>query len=180
MVDEFAGPSLIRIPFERRLRFPVLAYWQPGAGRAVAFTSDAGNWARDWAKTPVYARFWAQAVEWALRSPETGRVAVYHEVRDGRVRLVVDVLDETDKPLAGASLKAFVSPPREGAPGPGDDRPRVAGQSGAASRTHPGALGGGIREDEPSIFRRDQPRAEEARHYALVGPDHPVIVESDA
>src|SRR5207248_355103 len=75
-----------------------------------------GSWAREWAKTPVYARFWTQAVEWALRSPETGRAAVYHEVRDGRVRLVVDVLDETDKPLAGASLKAFVSPPREGAP----------------------------------------------------------------
>jgi uncharacterized membrane protein len=99
-------------------RFPVLAHWQPGAGRAVAFTSDAREWSREWAGTPLYSRFWTQAVEWSLRSAETGRVGVYPEVRDGRVRLVVDVRDEQDRPLVGASLKAFVSPPRAGAEPP--------------------------------------------------------------
>ena len=109
-------------------RFPVLAYWQPGAGRAVAFTSDARNWAREWARSPLFSRFWAQAIEWSMRSPETGRVGLFHEVRDGRVRLVVDVRDDNDKPLAGVSLQAFVSVPRmeksrhrshSRAPGPG-------------------------------------------------------------
>ena len=95
-------------------RFPVLAHWQPGAGRSLAFTSDAREWARDWAASPLYSRFWTQAVEWSLRSAETGRVGVFPEVRDGRVRLVVDVRDDQDRPLAGASLKAFVSPPRAG------------------------------------------------------------------
>ena len=98
--------------------FPILAYWQPGAGRAVAFTSDAREWARDWAVTPLYARFWTQAVEWSLRSGETGRASVFPEVRDGRVRLVVDVRDEQERPLPSATLKAFVSPPRAGAEPP--------------------------------------------------------------
>jgi uncharacterized membrane protein/secreted protein with Ig-like and vWFA domain len=107
------------------VRFPIVAYWQPGAGRAVAFTSDARNWARDWANSPAFTRFWTQAVEWSLRSAETGRVAVYPEVRDGRVRLVVDVRDEQDKPLAGVSLKAFVSPPRGGEAAPEVDFTRA-------------------------------------------------------
>src|SRR5262249_28736161 len=102
-----------------------------GAGRAVTFTSDAKDWAREWAASPVYARFWTQAIEWALRSPETGRVSVFHEIRDGRVRLVVDAPDEADKPLAGTSLKAFVSVPR------GGESPRVA-----FTRTGPGRFEG--------------------------------------
>lgn len=100
------------------VRFPVVAYWQPGAGRAVAFTSDDRAWSRNWAASGDFARFWAQAVEWSLRSAETGRVSVFPEVRDGRIRLVVDVRDDQDRPLSGVTLKAFVSPPRPGAEPP--------------------------------------------------------------
>lgn len=99
-------------------RFPVVAYWQPAVGRAVAFTSDDRTWARDWVKSAAFARFWPQAVEWSLRAAETGRVSVFPEVRDGRVRVVVDVRDDNEKPLTGVALKAFVSTPREGAASP--------------------------------------------------------------
>lgn len=113
------------------VRFPVLAYWQPGAGRGVAFTSDAKEWTRDWAKAGVFARLWPQAVEWSLRSAETGRVGVHSEVRDGRVRLTVDARDDRDRPLSGVSPKAFVSPPRAG------ESPAVA-----FTRTGPGRFEG--------------------------------------
>jgi len=52
---------------------PILASWQYGLGRAVAFTSDAtGRWARDWLGWTGYAAFWPQAVRYTLRQPSTG------------------------------------------------------------------------------------------------------------
>ncbi|MFN8530643.1 MAG: VWA domain-containing protein [Anaerolineae bacterium] len=46
---------------------PILATWQYGLGRAVAFTSDAtARWANDWVQWPDFARFWNQAVRWAI------------------------------------------------------------------------------------------------------------------
>ncbi|MCE9562650.1 MAG: VWA domain-containing protein [Planctomycetes bacterium] len=106
-------------------RFPVVAYWQPGVGRAIAFTSDTREWGRDWAKSPTFARFWPQAIEWSLRSVETGRVSVFPEVRDGRVRMIVDVRDDNEKPLTGVKLKAFVSAPRAGEAAPVVTLPRT-------------------------------------------------------
>lgn len=46
---------------------PILAQWQHGLGRAVAWTSDAkGQWARDWVRWPEFPRFAAQLVGWVL------------------------------------------------------------------------------------------------------------------
>lgn len=46
---------------------PILAQWQYGLGRAVAWTSDAkGQWALDWINWPDFPRFWAQAVRWTI------------------------------------------------------------------------------------------------------------------
>jgi uncharacterized membrane protein len=54
-------------------QFPVLAYWQYGLGRSVAFTSDARSqpdgavgWDKDWAGSPMYLKFWEGVVN---RSP---------------------------------------------------------------------------------------------------------------
>ncbi len=47
---------------------PLLAHWQHGLGRSVAFTSDArSRWARDWVGWSQYQQFWSQAVRWSLR-----------------------------------------------------------------------------------------------------------------
>src|SRR6185437_12946363 len=49
---------------------PLLAHWQYGLGRVVAWTSDAQQgWAADWAAWPEAAQFWSQAVRWALPAP---------------------------------------------------------------------------------------------------------------
>ncbi|GAB4108676.1 MAG: VWA domain-containing protein [Roseiflexaceae bacterium] len=46
---------------------PVLAQWQYGLGRSVAWTSDAyGKWARDWVRWEQFPRFAAQLVGWVL------------------------------------------------------------------------------------------------------------------
>jgi uncharacterized membrane protein len=52
---------------------PLLAQWQYGLGRAVAWTSDAsGRWARDWLGWDGFERFFAQLVSWTLPGEETG------------------------------------------------------------------------------------------------------------
>jgi Ca-activated chloride channel homolog len=49
---------------------PLLAHWQYGLGRVVAWTSEAQQgWAGDWAKWPDAAQLWSQAVRWALPAP---------------------------------------------------------------------------------------------------------------
>ena len=46
---------------------PVLAQWQYGLGRAVAWTSDfKGKWGKDWVHWPAFPRFAAQLIGWTL------------------------------------------------------------------------------------------------------------------
>ncbi len=105
-------------------KFPVLAYWQFGAGRSAAFTSDARSqpggvlgWDREWVGSDLYQKFWEQLVGWAMRSAETGRLSVATEARDGKVRVTVDARDEADRPLAGVTLRGKVTAPRAAPPG---------------------------------------------------------------
>lgn len=47
---------------------PILARWQYGLGKAVAFTSDAKNrWAIDWLAWDGYGKFWSQLVRETMR-----------------------------------------------------------------------------------------------------------------
>jgi uncharacterized membrane protein len=76
---------------------PLLAHWQYGLGRVVAWTSEAQRgWASDWAKWPDAAQFWAQAVRWALPAPVQANFQPAVEVdADGRqVSLSVQALRE--------------------------------------------------------------------------------------
>src|SRR5436190_2408795 len=47
---------------------PLLAHWNYGLGRAVAFTSDAkAKWAQRWVNWDKYQQFWSQISQWSLR-----------------------------------------------------------------------------------------------------------------
>ncbi|MEO8288321.1 MAG: VWA domain-containing protein [Chloroflexota bacterium] len=49
---------------------PLLAHWNYGLGRVVAFTSEAGSeWAGKWLTWTEFGRFWDQAVRWTMASP---------------------------------------------------------------------------------------------------------------
>jgi Ca-activated chloride channel homolog len=51
---------------------PLLAHWQYGLGRVVAWTSDAQQgWASDWAHWSSAPQFWSQLVRWSLPAPVT-------------------------------------------------------------------------------------------------------------
>jgi hypothetical protein len=52
---------------------PLLAQWQYGLGRAVAWTSDAsGRWAASWVGWSNFNRFFSQLVRWTFPGDESG------------------------------------------------------------------------------------------------------------
>ena len=76
---------------------PLLATWQYGLGRAVAFMSDAtGRWGKSWVQWEEFPKFWAQAVRWTiLERPDTALQARVTQNGD-QTTIVADVpVDET-------------------------------------------------------------------------------------
>ena len=74
---------------------PVLAHWQYGLGRAVAFTSDAkAKWAQGWLGWDKYRQFWSQTAQWSLRRVENADFTTEVTVDNGDGHLSVEALDE--------------------------------------------------------------------------------------
>jgi Ca-activated chloride channel family protein len=81
---------------------PLLAHWQYGLGRVVAFTSEAGpNWGANWLTWDEFGRFWNQAARWSMASPVNRLLvpSVQFSDEDGRAegagvaRVVVESLN---------------------------------------------------------------------------------------
>jgi Mg-chelatase subunit ChlD len=72
-------------------KLPVLAHWNYGLGRSIAFTSDSkARWSAKWIGTPSYAQFWTQLVRWSIGSGSDGSLHVESEIRDGELQISVD------------------------------------------------------------------------------------------
>lgn len=70
---------------------PVLAVWQYGLGRVVAWTSDAlGLWTANWLRWNAAPRWWANLVTWALPTPDSS-LNVNAAVSGGSGHLTVDL-----------------------------------------------------------------------------------------
>lgn len=79
---------------------PLVAYWNYGLGKSMAFTSDlGGRWGRPWATWSGYQPFWTRALRWMMRPPtaqdllvstsvdgDVGRVQVSAFTADGEPR----------------------------------------------------------------------------------------------
>ena len=73
---------------------PVLASWQYGLGRSVAFTSDAkARWATDWLEWPGYGKFWTQLARDTMRKSATSNFQAHIEQEKGAAYLTVDALN---------------------------------------------------------------------------------------
>jgi hypothetical protein len=70
---------------------PVLAHWQYGLGRVVAWTSDAkGQWARDWVLWDAFPKFWAQTVQWVTGAHTVTALQSHIELEGGVAHITVD------------------------------------------------------------------------------------------
>ncbi len=132
--------DLARTPLVSHKDDPLLAHWQFGLGRSVAFTSDAkAHWAAHWLGWGEFTRFWGQTVRWVLRRP--GSELLHPRVERGTEGslLVAEAWDEDGSPINGLEVTATLSLPGGGSEelslpqaGPGRyEAPIEARQAGA-------------------------------------------------
>jgi uncharacterized membrane protein len=77
---------------------PLLAAWQYGLGRSVAFTSDLSNrWGKDWIKWKHYGKFTSQMVKWAQRKETPKRFLAAIDSRGAKGNFLVDVTTDQNR-----------------------------------------------------------------------------------
>ncbi len=82
------------VPLVTQKGDPLLAHWQYGLGRTVAFTSDArAKWAVDWMNWDKYRQFWLQVAQWTLRRVESSDFTTEVAVDKGEGHISVDAVD---------------------------------------------------------------------------------------
>lgn len=93
---------------------PILAHWQHGLGKSVAFTSDAGAaYAKGWPSWDRYRQFWEQHVRWAMRPGGSSEIRVATEDLGEQTKIIVDALDDQGERLNFVRFRARVLGPGE-------------------------------------------------------------------
>ena len=94
---------------------PVLAVWQYGLGRAVAWTPSVEEpWAPNWANWPEYGQFWAQIIRYVLPDPDSGLTQARVVPRGDEVVISVDALSPGGVTLDLADTQATITLPDGG------------------------------------------------------------------
>jgi Ca-activated chloride channel homolog len=124
---------------------PILAKWQYGLGRVVAWTSDNGSdLAAGWPDWAEFDRFWAGVIRWALPDPEN-RPLLVNVTQDGQDAVLSVAAAGEDAPDAAL----------------GDLTATIAGPGGAAladrplAQTGPGEWQLSIAAPPPGAYRID-------------------------
>jgi Ca-activated chloride channel family protein len=91
---------------------PLLAQWQYGLGRSVAWTSDStGRWARSWLGWDGFSRFFSQLVGWTFPGEETGGIEASFVTDGGQTKLRVESVAEDGSPRDFYSTGAALTDP---------------------------------------------------------------------
>jgi uncharacterized membrane protein len=91
---------------------PVLAQWQYGLGRAVAWTSDAaGRWASNWVGWPGFNRFVSQMVSWTFPGEESSGLEAEFVTEGDLTRLRVRSVETDGTPRNFFDTTAGVTAP---------------------------------------------------------------------
>ena len=91
---------------------PLLARWQAGLGRAVAFTSDlGGKWSQSWADWPTAAAFWTQLARTTARPSVSHEAELLTELKDGRLHITLEASDEQGGFIDYLQVEGTVYPP---------------------------------------------------------------------
>ncbi len=92
---------------------PLLAHWQYGLGRAVAFTSDARpKWGKNWLSWDQYRQFWSQIAQWSLRRLDNADFTSEVNVENGQGVISVEALDAQGNYRNFLNLQATVVSPK--------------------------------------------------------------------
>jgi uncharacterized membrane protein len=92
---------------------PLLAHWQYGLGRAVAFTSDAkSRWAKNWLSWDQYQQFWSQVGQWSMRRVENADFTTEVNIDKGEGVISVEALDEAGNYRNFLNLQTSIISPK--------------------------------------------------------------------
>ncbi|MBM4422532.1 MAG: VWA domain-containing protein [Chloroflexi bacterium] len=91
---------------------PILASWQYGLGRAVAWTSDAtGRWASDWVQWDGFATLFAQAIRFTINESVQSDITADVKLDGETATLAVDAFDNSGDFINSLALTANVVGP---------------------------------------------------------------------
>lgn len=91
---------------------PILAQWQVGLGKTVAFTSGMWNrWGVDWAAWAKFSKVWAQIARWAERPDAQRAFDITKSVRGGRASLRIDALNKNADAIDDMSIDGVLIGP---------------------------------------------------------------------
>ncbi len=91
---------------------PLLAQWQYGLGRSVAWTSDStGRWAKNWLPWDEFSRFFTQMVSWTFPGDETDGIEASFETVNGQTRLHVQSVESDGSPRDFYNTLASITGP---------------------------------------------------------------------
>lgn len=88
---------------------PILAQWQYGLGRSVAWLSDTkGQWGRDWVRWDEFPLFAAQLVGWVLPSDNGRQIISDIRVEGTQTSMTVQVQNESGQAQEGLEVTATI------------------------------------------------------------------------
>jgi uncharacterized membrane protein len=94
------------------LEDPVLAQWQYGLGRAVAWTSDLKRqWATDWVSWAPFANFAVQLVDWTLPAPDSAGLVTDVALDGAQATIKLKATDQGGEALNRLQVQAHLSGP---------------------------------------------------------------------
>ncbi len=91
---------------------PVLAHWQAGLGRSVAFTSGFWpRWGDAWVSWPQFSKLWSQIVRWSMRQDAPANLDVFTRISGNEGTVVVDAVDKDAGALNLLTLPGVIIKP---------------------------------------------------------------------
>lgn len=107
-----SAKDLAQVILESDKGDPILAAWQYGLGRSVAFTSDAtGRWGRDWARSEIFPTFWAQAVRYTINDTLNSALQMTVEPQGEKSNIILDARSRAGEFLNGYQIEASIVAP---------------------------------------------------------------------
>lgn len=85
------------IPLVSENKDAVLAHWNYGLGKSVAFTSDATTrWGKNWVSWGKYKQFWSQLIRWCTRkiAPSPFHLTLSKGKEQAVCEAIIDAIDE--------------------------------------------------------------------------------------
>ncbi len=90
---------------------PILATWNYGLGRVVAWTpSMNAPWAENWSEWGDFGSFWTQVIRYTLPEPDSGPLQIQLEPQHGGAKLMVDAYGPGGTPLLADAIARITLP----------------------------------------------------------------------